>query len=68
MYTGVGIVFIYIFNLTFFGGCLAVAGDLEKRDLHGLVCMPKQKVTCIPVRSTKFPHTVLVIDYSGIPN
>ena len=54
MYTGVGIVFIYVFNLTFFGGCLAVAGDLEKRDLHGLVCMPKQKVTWIPVRSSVF--------------
>ena len=43
MYTGIGIVFVYIYNLTFFGAGLAIAGDLEKREMHGLVPVVHKK-------------------------
>jgi hypothetical protein len=40
IYTGAAVGFIYIWHLTFFGACLALAGHAERRNLHGLCCFP----------------------------
>ena len=36
LYTGTAVAFIYVWHLTFFGGCLALSGYAEKNNRHGL--------------------------------
>jgi len=44
-YTGTGIFFVYIFNLTFFGAFLAFFGELEAKGYHGLFfCISKDRL------------------------
>ena len=38
VYTGACVVFTYFWHLTFFGGCMAVAGYAEKQNRHALTC------------------------------
>lgn len=40
IYTSVAVLLTYIYHITFFGGCMALFGHAEKRNLHGLVCVP----------------------------
>ncbi|XP_076361930.1 patched domain-containing protein 3-like [Tachypleus tridentatus] len=40
IYTAIAVLFTYIWHITFFGSCLAVSGYAEKRNLHGVVCIP----------------------------
>uniref|UniRef100_A0A672KWS2 Patched domain-containing protein 3 n=1 Tax=Sinocyclocheilus grahami TaxID=75366 RepID=A0A672KWS2_SINGR len=39
MYTSTALLFCYIFNITFFGACLALNGRREKGNRHWLTCM-----------------------------
>ncbi|XP_073695040.1 patched domain-containing protein 3 [Garra rufa] len=39
MYTSTALLFCYIFNITFFGACLAFNGRREKDNRHWLTCM-----------------------------
>lgn len=46
VYTGACVVFTYFWHLTFFGGCLAMAGYAEKQNRHALTCcvvLPKSQ-------------------------
>ena len=46
VYTGACVVFTYIWHITFFGGCLAIAGYAEKQNRHAITCcvvMPKSQ-------------------------
>merc|ERR1719471_694902 len=45
LYTGTAVVFIYIWQLSFFGACLAIAGYREKRDksFFNLTATPKSQ-------------------------
>ena len=38
IYTGAAMTFTYIWHLTLFGGFLAIAGELERRNRHGFFC------------------------------
>ncbi|CAG2101269.1 unnamed protein product [Medioppia subpectinata] len=40
IYTAVAVMFTYIYHITFFGGCMAFFGHAEKRNLHGMLCIP----------------------------
>ncbi|XP_054167709.1 patched domain-containing protein 3-like [Oppia nitens] len=40
IYTAVAVLFTYIYHITFFGGCMAFFGHAERRNLHGLLCIP----------------------------
>nr|XP_053643838.1 patched domain-containing protein 3-like [Cherax quadricarinatus]XP_053643839.1 patched domain-containing protein 3-like [Cherax quadricarinatus] len=39
LYTGMAVVVAYFWHITFFGGCLAFSGFMEKEQRHGLVCL-----------------------------
>ncbi|KAL0151746.1 hypothetical protein M9458_052972 [Cirrhinus mrigala] len=39
MYTSTALLFCYVFNVTFFGACLALNGRREKANRHWLTCM-----------------------------
>lgn len=44
LYTAMAVLFTYVYHITFFGGCMAINGYAESRNLHSLVCvqvMPK---------------------------
>ncbi|XP_051573915.1 patched domain-containing protein 3-like [Myxocyprinus asiaticus] len=45
MYTSTTILFCYIFNITFFGACLALNGRREKGNKHWLTCMEVPKAS-----------------------
>ncbi|KAK9977271.1 hypothetical protein ABG768_019092 [Culter alburnus] len=45
MYTSTALLFCYIFNITFFGACLALNGRREKGNRHGLTCMKVPEAT-----------------------
>ncbi|KAF0290223.1 Patched domain-containing protein 3 [Amphibalanus amphitrite] len=40
VYTGMSVVFTYLWHVTFFGGCMAVFGYLEEQGRHGVTCRP----------------------------
>lgn len=43
---GVAVVFLFVWHLTFFAGCVAVSGYLERKNRHALFCfkvLPKSK-------------------------
>uniref|UniRef100_T1KCZ8 SSD domain-containing protein n=1 Tax=Tetranychus urticae TaxID=32264 RepID=T1KCZ8_TETUR len=40
IYTAVACLTTYVFHITFFGACMVYFGRAEKRNLHGLVCIP----------------------------
>ncbi|XP_023224626.1 patched domain-containing protein 3-like [Centruroides sculpturatus] len=40
LYTAVAILFTYIYQITFFGGCMALSGYREERKLHPFTCLP----------------------------
>ncbi|KAK7866832.1 hypothetical protein R5R35_006010 [Gryllus longicercus] len=39
IYSGIAVMFTYIWHVTFFAGCMAVAGYTEHKNLHSLVCI-----------------------------
>ena len=46
LYTGVAVVFDYLFQVTFFAGCMALMGYREEKNLHVLTCrrvLPKDE-------------------------
>nr|XP_040578462.1 LOW QUALITY PROTEIN: patched domain-containing protein 3-like [Lepeophtheirus salmonis] len=46
LYTGACVAFTYLWHITFFGGCMAIAGYAEKSNRHSLTCLtviPKSK-------------------------
>ncbi|XP_052003306.1 patched domain-containing protein 3-like [Xyrauchen texanus] len=45
MYTSTAILFCYIFNITFFGACLALNGRREKGNKHWMTCMEVPKAS-----------------------
>ncbi|XP_048035238.1 patched domain-containing protein 3-like [Megalobrama amblycephala] len=45
MYTSTALLFCYIFNITFFGACLALNGQREKGNRHWLTCMKVPEAT-----------------------
>ncbi|XP_051743077.1 patched domain-containing protein 3 isoform X2 [Ctenopharyngodon idella] len=45
MYTSTALLFCYIFNITFFGACLALNGRREKGNRHWLTCMKVPEAT-----------------------
>ncbi|ROL41333.1 Patched domain-containing protein 3 [Anabarilius grahami] len=45
MYTSTALLFCYIFNITFFGACLALNGRREKDNRHWLTCMKVPEAT-----------------------
>ncbi|KAA0711772.1 Patched domain-containing protein 3 RND-type protein RNDEu-3 [Triplophysa tibetana] len=47
MYTSTAILFCYIFNITFFGACLALNGRREKGNKHWLTCMKVPEVDSV---------------------
>ncbi|KAA0702917.1 Patched domain-containing protein 3 RND-type protein RNDEu-3 [Triplophysa tibetana] len=47
MYTSTAILFCYIFNITFFGACLALNGRREEGNKHWLTCMRVPEVDCV---------------------
>ncbi|XP_003747353.1 patched domain-containing protein 3 [Galendromus occidentalis] len=40
IYTAICVVFTYLYQVSFFGACIAIAGYAERRNLHGLFCFP----------------------------
>ncbi|XP_015917118.1 patched domain-containing protein 3 [Parasteatoda tepidariorum] len=40
IYTATAVLFTYIYQLTFFGGCMAISGIAEERSLHAMFCVP----------------------------
>ncbi|XP_048012716.1 patched domain-containing protein 3-like [Megalobrama amblycephala] len=45
MYTSTALLFCYVFNITFFGACLALNGRREKGNRHWLTCMKVPEAT-----------------------
>ncbi|XP_048049010.1 patched domain-containing protein 3-like [Megalobrama amblycephala] len=45
VYTSTALLFCYIFNITFFGACLALNGRREKGNRHWLTCMKVPEAT-----------------------
>ncbi|KAF8770970.1 Patched domain-containing protein 3 [Argiope bruennichi] len=40
IYTATAVLFTYIYQVTFFGGCMAISGHCEKKRLHAMFCVP----------------------------
>ncbi|XP_067137453.1 patched domain-containing protein 3-like [Centruroides vittatus] len=40
LYTGISVLFVYIMQITFFGGCIAIIGYREQKGLHALFFVP----------------------------
>ena len=53
VYTGACVIFTYLWHITFFGGCMAVAGYAEKQNRHALSCcvvLPKSQAGKTPYK------------------
>ncbi len=53
LYTGVAILFDYIFQITFFAGCMALMGYREEKNLHVVICrkvLPKDEAPSVAYR------------------
>jgi hypothetical protein len=37
--TGTSVLTVYFFHVTFFGACMAYAGDAEESNRHGILCI-----------------------------
>ncbi|KAL7842080.1 hypothetical protein SRHO_G00237690 [Serrasalmus rhombeus] len=53
LYAGTAILFCYLYNITFFGACLALNGKREEGNRHWLTCM-KLPEDCPPGASTAY--------------
>jgi len=40
VYTGASVAFTYVWHITFFGACMAIAGYAERQNRHALTCLP----------------------------
>lgn len=40
IYTSVAVLFTYAYHITFFGATMAYFGQVERNNLHGLICVP----------------------------
>lgn len=40
IYTAVAVLFTYVWHISFFGGCMAICGYAEQRNLHSVFCVP----------------------------
>lgn len=40
VYTAMAVLFTYIYHVTFFGGCMALSGYAEEKNLHSFICVP----------------------------
>ncbi|KAK7083691.1 Sterol-sensing domain of SREBP cleavage-activation [Halocaridina rubra] len=38
LYTGTAVLVTYVWHVTFFGGCMALSGHIEKAQRHGVIC------------------------------
>ncbi|XP_022235299.1 patched domain-containing protein 3-like, partial [Limulus polyphemus] len=54
IYTAMAVLFTYIWHITFFGGCMAVSGYAESRNLHGVFCIPTTAKSFASDRSALF--------------
>ena len=52
LYAGVGILFVYLWTLTFFGGVLAISGAAEEAQRHNITCrkMDKPPSSSLPIK------------------
>ena len=68
VYTGACVVFTYFWHLTFFGGCMAIAGYAEKHNRHALTCcvvLPKSQAGQSSGISKRVLH-ILIFDIRPI--
>lgn len=56
LYTGTAVAFIYVWHLTFFGGCLALSGYAEKNNRHGLFLFKTTPKSMASNRSWLYRH------------
>lgn len=59
IYTAVAVLFTYIYHITFFGGCMAFFGHAEKRNLHGLICVPVMPKSLAGILQSKCMHSLI---------
>ncbi|XP_063233113.1 patched domain-containing protein 3-like [Bacillus rossius redtenbacheri] len=50
-YSGFAVFFTFLWHITFFAACVAVAGRAEQKNLHSVVCVKVQPVSCSDKRS-----------------
>ena len=60
IYTGAAVAFTYLWHITFFGGCMAVAGYAESTNRHSLTCM-KVKPKSESRKSDPLPSYVMLL-------
>ena len=67
VYTGACVVGTYLWHLTFFGGCMALAGYAEKQNRHAVTCCVVQSKSQAGKRC---PHSdpACVMGYRGFPS
>ena len=72
VYTGACVVGTYVWHLTFFGGCMALAGYAEKQNRHAVTCcvvIPKSKAGKISLIFTRmqFSYRIYLCTADGSP-
>ncbi|KAJ8878629.1 hypothetical protein PR048_019212 [Dryococelus australis] len=50
-YSGFSVFFTFLWHITFFAACVAVAGYAEQKNLHSVACVKVQPVSCSDKRS-----------------
>ena len=61
VYTGACVVGTYVWHLTFFGGCMALAGYAEKQNRHAVTCGVVKSKSQAGKRCLIIPHSALMI-------